>query len=62
MLVQKWREARGDGEDKEMRAELSRAVDSSPSLRNKKDLIEDFVGSVSATGEIDDEWHARRSG
>ena len=56
MLVQKWREARGDGEDKEIRAEISRAVDSSPSLRNKKDLIEDFVGSVSATGEIDDEW------
>ena len=58
MLVQKWREARGDGEDREIRAEISRAVDSSPSLRNKKDLIENFVDSVSATGEIDDEWRA----
>jgi hypothetical protein len=56
MLVQKWREARGDGENNEIRAEISRAVDSSPSLRNKKDLIENFVDSVSATGEIDDEW------
>jgi type I restriction enzyme, R subunit len=56
MLVQKWREARRDGEDKEIRAEITRAVDSSPSLRNKKDLIENFVDSVSATGEIDDEW------
>ena len=56
MLVQKYREAHGDGEDKEIRAEISRAVDASPSLRNKKDLIEDFVDSVSASGEIDEEW------
>jgi type I restriction enzyme R subunit len=27
-------------------------------LRNKKDLIEAFVDSVSATGEVDDKWHA----
>ena len=58
MLVQKYREARGNGEDKEIRAEISRAVDASPSLRNKKDLIEDFVDSVSASGEIDEEWRA----
>ncbi|MFL0243571.1 type I restriction endonuclease subunit R [Mycobacterium sp. SMC-17] len=56
MLVQKYREAKGDGDDKEIRAEIIRAVDSSPSLRNKKDLIEDFVDSISATGGIDDEW------
>jgi type I restriction enzyme, R subunit len=58
MLVQKYRDARGDGEDVEIRANISRAIDSSPSLRNKKDLIEDFVDSVSATGQIDDEWSA----
>jgi type I restriction enzyme, R subunit len=56
MLVQKYRDARGDGEDVEIRANITRAIDSSPSLRNKKDLIEDFVDSISATGEIDDEW------
>ncbi|SEB01794.1 MULTISPECIES: type I restriction endonuclease subunit R [unclassified Mycobacterium] len=56
MLVQKYREAKGDGDDKEIRAEIIRAIDSSPSLRNKKDLIEDFVDSISATGGIDDEW------
>ncbi len=56
MLVQKYRESRGDGDDKEVRAEITRAVDASPSLRNKKDLIIAFVDSVSATGEIDDEW------
>jgi type I restriction enzyme R subunit len=58
MLVEKYRAARGDGEDKEIRAEITRAVDASPSLRNKKDLVENFVDSVSATGEIDDEWRA----
>jgi len=56
MLVQKYREERGDGEDKEIREEISRAIDSSPTLRNKKDLIEDFVDRVSADGELDEEW------
>lgn len=58
MLVQKYRNERGDGDDKEIRTSISRAVDASPSLRNKKDLIEDFVDSVSANGEIDEEWRA----
>ena len=60
MLVQKWREARGNGVDKEVEAvsNIQRAVDSSLTLRNKKDLIMDFVDRVSASGEIDDEWQA----
>jgi type I restriction enzyme R subunit len=58
MLVQKWRDAHGDGSDAEIRASISRAVDASPSLRNKKDLIEAFVDSVSVDGEIDEEWRA----
>lgn len=58
LLVEKYRKHRGDGEDKEIRAEISRAVDASPSLRNKKDLVEAFVDSVSASGEIDEEWRA----
>ena len=57
MLVQKYREERGDGDDKELRSTITRAVDASPSLRNKKDLIEDFVDSVSASGAIDEEWN-----
>ncbi|PPH78464.1 MULTISPECIES: type I restriction endonuclease subunit R [unclassified Rathayibacter] len=56
MLVEKYREKRGDGEDKEVRAEISRAVAASPTLRNKKDLIEDFVESLSVDGELDQEW------
>jgi type I restriction enzyme R subunit len=58
MLVQKYRSQHGDGEDKEIRAEISRAVDASPTLRNKKDLIEAFVDSVSVDGAIDEEWQA----
>jgi type I restriction enzyme R subunit len=58
VLVAKFRVAKGDGEDVEIRAQISRAVDSSPTLRNTKDLIENFVDSVSASGEIDAEWRA----
>ena len=58
LLVQKYRSQHGDGEDKEIRAEISRAVDASPTLRNKKDLIEAFVDSVSVDGAIDEEWQA----
>ncbi|MHB1324075.1 MAG: type I restriction endonuclease subunit R [Coriobacteriia bacterium] len=58
MLVEKWRAAHGDGTDKEIRASISRAIDASPSLRNKKDLIEAFVDSVSASGAVDAEWQA----
>ncbi len=58
LLVEKYRAERGDGDDKEIRAEISRAVNSSPTLRNKKDLIEDFVDSVSADGAVDAEWRA----
>lgn len=60
MLVAKWRDARGNGSDKEMTAlmDIQRSIDSSPTLRNKRDLILDFVDRVSASGEIDDEWRA----
>ncbi len=58
LLVQKYRDERGDGDDIEVRAEITRAIDSSPSLRNKKDLIEAFVDRVSVQGDIDDEWVA----
>lgn len=56
MLVQKYRNERGDGGGDEIRSTIMRAVDASPSLRNKKDLIEAFVDSVSATGEVDEQW------
>ena len=58
MLVTKYREQFGDGQDKEIRSEISRAVEASPTLRNKKDLIEAFVDSVSVDGAVDEEWQA----
>ena len=56
MLVEKYRASFGDGEDKEIRAQISRAVDSSPTLRNKRDLVEDFVDSISMDGAVDEQW------
>ncbi|MDY5785862.1 type I restriction endonuclease subunit R [Corynebacterium sp.] len=58
MLVEKYREQHGDGKDKEIRSEISRAVDASPSLRNKKDLIDAFVDDVSVDSAVDEEWQA----
>ncbi len=59
MLVEQHRKAKGgDGDDKEIRAAIERAIDSSPSLRNKKDLIEAFVDSLSASAEVDVAWQA----
>jgi type I restriction enzyme R subunit len=60
MLVARWREARGNGTDVELntRSDIQRSVDSSPTLRNKRDLIMNFIDSVSTNGEIDEEWRA----
>ncbi|WP_018631410.1 type I restriction endonuclease subunit R [Neomegalonema perideroedes] len=58
MLVERYIGAKGTSEDKEIRATIERAINSSPSLRNKKDLIEQFVDSVSATAKVDAQWQA----
>ena len=62
MLVAKWREAKkGNGGDKgDVRPHGHPTITStrSPTLRNKKDLILDFVDRVSASGDIDEEWRA----
>jgi type I restriction enzyme R subunit len=56
MLVERYIQAKGSGEDKDIRAAIERSIDSSPSLRNKKDLIEQFVDNVSATARVDAQW------
>src|SRR3546814_14999039 len=58
MLVERFIQAKGTGDDKEIRATIDRAINSSPSLRNKKDLIEQFVDSVSASAKVDAQWQA----
>src|SRR5690606_22066159 len=42
----------------EIRAQITRAVDASPTLRSKRDLVEDFVDSVSIDDAVDDQWKA----
>ncbi|PZF66711.1 type I restriction endonuclease subunit R [Curtobacterium sp. MCPF17_047] len=58
MLVERLRSGKGDGEDKEIRDQITRAVDASPSLRSKRDLVESFVDSVSLDRIIDEQWRA----
>lgn len=51
LLVARWRDARGDGSDKDMEALVTivNAVDASSSPRNKRDLILEFVDSISVS-------------
>ena len=58
MLVEMYREERGDGSDREIEtlAKIRRAIDSSVSLRNKRDLILAFVDSVSVDSDVKEDW------
>jgi type I restriction enzyme R subunit len=56
LLVEKYLKAKGADAKAEIRASIGRSVDSSPSLRDKKDLIEQFVDSISTTKAVDKAW------
>lgn len=58
MLVRKYSEGRGKDlrADKEIVASITRAIDSSVTLRSKKDLIEDFIEAIAVDADVDDEW------
>ena len=58
LLVEKWREARGNGSDIEMAAlmNIQRAIDSSVTLRNKRDLILAFVDSINVSADTGEDW------
>jgi type I restriction enzyme R subunit len=58
LLVEQYLKKKGTGDDKEIRATIERAINSSPGLRNKKDLIEDFVDSVTTKFKVDEQWQA----
>ncbi|RJT97372.1 type I restriction endonuclease subunit R [Arthrobacter frigidicola] len=58
MLVEKYRASLGDSEAADVREQISRAVDASPSLRSKRDLVESFVNSISVDGAVDFQWEA----
>ena len=53
-LVKKYYES--NQEDKEILIDINKAIDSSIELRNKKDLIEQFVNSLNIGSEVDDDW------
>lgn len=57
MLVRKYQEKNGGvPADKELREEVMRAVESSYSLRSKKDLIETFINNLTLVGDVDSSW------
>lgn len=58
LLVEQYLKKKGTGDDKEIRATIERAINSSPGLRNKKDLIEQFVDSVTTKAKVDAQWQA----
>jgi type I restriction enzyme, R subunit len=45
-------------EDKELLIDINKAIDSSVELRNKKELIEQFINSVNANSSVDDDWRS----
>lgn len=55
-LVAEYLKVRGTGKDREIKATIDRAVGASPSLRSKKDLIDEFVARVSSQGPVGDQW------
>ena len=48
----------GNQDDKELLADINRAIDSSVELRNKKELIEQFINSLNLGSSVDDDWRS----
>jgi type I restriction enzyme R subunit len=46
----------GHQKDKEIIVSISKAIDSSMELRNKKDLIENFIASLTPSSDVDSDW------
>lgn len=43
--------------DKEILIDIKKAIDSSVELRNKKELIEQFIESLNVSSSVDDDWY-----
>ena len=54
MLVEKYRDEHG--KNKEILVTIQTAVDASPSLRSKKQLIEDFIAQINSTEDVFSSW------
>ena len=55
-LIKKFHE--GHLKDKEIIISISKAIDSSVELRNKKELIQQFIDSLTPSTNVDDDWHS----
>ncbi len=53
-LIKKYHDS--NCEDKELLISISKSIDSSMELRNKKDLIMRFIESINSKSNIDEEW------
>ena len=45
-------------ENKELLVDINKAIDSSVELRNKKELIEQFISTINADSSVDDDWQS----
>ena len=55
MLVKKYHDTHG--QDKEILISIQKAVDASPELRSKKQLIETFIAGINDVDDVMAEWH-----
>ncbi|TKC01410.1 type I restriction endonuclease subunit R [Pedobacter cryotolerans] len=55
-LIQKYHESHL--KDKEVVVNISKAIDSSVELRNKKELIEQFIASLTPFSNVEEDWQA----
>ena len=55
MLVKKYHDTQC--EDKEVLITIKKAIDASPELRSKKQLIETFIAGINDAGDVMSEWH-----
>jgi type I restriction enzyme R subunit len=53
-LIRKYHE--GHLQDKEIVVSIGKAIDSSVELRNKKDLIQQFITSLTPVANVDEDW------
>ena len=55
MLVKKYHDTHC--EDKEVLITINKAIDASPELRSKKQLIENFIAGINDVDDVMNEWH-----
>lgn len=54
-LIKKYHESHI--KDRELLIDINKAIDSSVELRNKKDLINEFISSLKIDSTVDEDWH-----